>query len=293
MMITITPTQPFHFAHSLNFLRMFKPMSGEHVIANGSLTKALMLNGQAIWVTVRADGNQMIVNHAEAATVSATQIGERVRFWLSLDDDLSAFYALAQDDAVFAPIVKSLYGYHQVKFTTPFENAIWAILSARNPIPMAQRMKRALMEAFGKSITVDGVTHWDFPEPQQMLHSDETELNRIIGNMAMGAQKSRYMMSAVRHFANIDEHWLRSGDYDAVEAWLRTINGIGPWSANFIMLRGLGRMDRVPLAEKAILTSLSRVYNQGKAMPPDAVRALGERYGVWQGYWAHYLRVGG
>lgn len=293
MMITITPTQPFHFAHSLNFLRMFKPMSGEHVIANGSLTKALMLNGQAIWVTVRADGNQMIVNHAEAATVSATQIGERVRFWLSLDDDLSAFYALAQDDAVFAPIVKSLYGYHQVKFTTPFENAIWAILSARNPIPMAQRMKRALMESFGKSITVDGVTHWAFPEPQQMLHSDETELNRIIGNMAMGAQKSRYMMSVVRHFANVDEHWLRSGDYDAVEAWLRTINGIGPWSANFIMLRGLGRMDRVPLAEKAILTSLSRVYNQGKAMPPDAVRALGERYGVWQGYWAHYLRVGG
>ena len=292
-MITITPTQPFHFAHSLNFLRMFKPMSGEHVIANGSLTKALMLNGQAIWVTVRADGNQMIVNHAEAATVSATQIGERVRFWLSLDDDLSAFYALAQDDAVFAPIVKSLYGYHQVKFTTPFENAIWAILSARNPIPMAQRMKRALMESFGKSITVDGVTHWAFPEPQQMLHSDETELNRIIGNMAMGAQKSRYMMSVVRHFANVDEHWLRSGDYDAVEAWLRTINGIGPWSANFIMLRGLGRMDRVPLAEKAILTSLSRVYNQGKAMPPDAVRALGERYGVWQGYWAHYLRVGG
>ena len=47
-------------------------------------------------------------------------------------------------DRPFAPVVRKLYGYHQVKFLTPFENACWAILTQRNPVPAAKEIKRAL-----------------------------------------------------------------------------------------------------------------------------------------------------
>lgn len=41
---------------------------------------------------------------------------EPICFFLSLDDDLHPFYALAQQDPTFEPIMQELYGYHQVKF---------------------------------------------------------------------------------------------------------------------------------------------------------------------------------
>jgi DNA-3-methyladenine glycosylase II len=61
---------------------------------------------------------------------------------LSLGDDLRPFYAVAETDPAFAPLVQELYGYHQVKFLMPFENACWAILSQRNLISVSHNVKR-------------------------------------------------------------------------------------------------------------------------------------------------------
>ncbi len=76
-----------------------------------------------------------------------------------------------------------------------------------------------------------------------------------------------------------------------MEAWLRSIKGIGEWSADFIMVRGLGRMERVPLTEKRLVEAASKVYGLGEELSRDALQRLADKYGQWQGYWAHYLRV--
>ncbi len=76
-----------------------------------------------------------------------------------------------------------------------------------------------------------------------------------------------------------------------MEAWPRSIKGIGEWSADFIMVRGLGRMERVPLTEKRLVEAASKVYGLGEELSRDALQRLADKYGQWQGYWAHYLRV--
>ncbi|GAA1804521.1 hypothetical protein [Actinomadura chokoriensis] len=82
---------------------------------------------------------------------------------------------------------------------------------------------------------------------------------------------------------------LRTGPYDEVKGFLLGLPGVGPWSTNFVLIRGLGRMDEAPV-EKALLRAASRAY--GRALTEARVRELAERYGPWQGYWAHYLRAG-
>src|SRR5207248_9144213 len=89
---------------------------------------------------------------------------DRITFFLSLHDDLRPFYQIASNDTDFAPSVQELYGYHQVKFLTPFENACWAVLTQRNPMNMSQRMKQALIEAYGGSIDIQGTVYHAFPE---------------------------------------------------------------------------------------------------------------------------------
>jgi DNA-3-methyladenine glycosylase II len=66
-------------------------------------------------------------------------LADRLRFFLSLDDELETFYEIAEKDPPFVPVLKRFYGHKQVKFLTPFENACWAILTQRLPMALAYR----------------------------------------------------------------------------------------------------------------------------------------------------------
>ena len=70
------------------------------------------------------------------------------------------------------------------------------------------------------------------------------------------------------------------------------IKGIGDWSANFIMIRGLGRMEQLSNIEPQLASDVARIY-AGKAVPMtnEEVCQIAEKYGKWKGYWAYYLRI--
>jgi DNA-3-methyladenine glycosylase II len=289
----LTAVPPFDWAQSLRFLSGFQPAAGEHLLAAQSLTKAVCVAGQAVAFRVTAAGSveQPALDYelfAERA-VDVTAVVDRLRFFLSLDDDLRPFYALAEQDTAFAPILRRLYGYHQVKFLTPFESAVWAVLSQRNPIPQARRMKQALIDTYGQAVEVEGQTHWAFPEPRLLAAASPADLAAVISHK----QKAGYLAAVAAAFGRREEAWLRTADYEAVEGWLREIRGIGAWSAAFILLRGLGRMERLPVDEKWLAEAAARVYTGGRPLAPGQLQALAEPYGPYQGYWAHYLRAAG
>ncbi|SRR6266446_939231 len=290
----ITPTPPFDFAQSLHFLGYFAPMQHEHTLSAHTLTKAIYADGQVIVFQLTSTGTIEAPQLAytlysqqpiDASTRSAAI--DRITFFLSLADDLRPFYLTGRSDPNFAAIIEQLYGYHQVKFVTPFESACWAILSQRNLLTVAQKMKQALAERFGGSLDVDGTIYWAFPEPAPLALVSEGELADVIGNIRKGEQLS----AVARAFSEVDEEFLRTASYDEVETWLRKIKGIGTWSAQFILLRGLGRTEHVPLSEKKLLQAVSRTYGRGQEMTSETLQRIADQYSTWQGYWAHYLRV--
>lgn len=218
---------------------------------------------------------------------------DRLSFFLSLADDLRPFYALARQDPVFSAVVDRLYGYHQVKFPTPFENACWAILTQRTSTAVAHHWKRDLIERCGGALTVDGVTYRAFPTPQDVLRAPPDEVFAVVDTL----RKGEYLLAAAQAFAAVDEAWLRGGPLDDVYRWLRRVKGLGEWSAAFVLLRGLGRTERLLLGRdestfaQEIRRVAARVYSP--TITAAEIRALAERYGPWQGYWAHYLRAAG
>ncbi len=290
----IIPVAPYDFAKSLNFLGFFAPMQGEQTSTEQYLTKAVYVEGQLLAFRLTSHGT--IDSPRLAYTLFSEQAineemqnaaTDRIRFFLSLDDDLRPFYAIGNDDKNFAPIVQELYGYHQVKFLTPFENACWAVLTQRNPMNMSQRMKKSLIERYGGNIAIDGIDYSAFPEASRMAHVSEDELTSVVRN----ARKAEYLVAVIKAFSEVDEQFLRTGDYQEVENWLRSIRGFGEWSASFVMIRGLGRMERFT-TEKAIMAAASRLYGHGKDLSLRQITRIAEPYGAYKGYWSHYLRVG-
>ncbi|MBC7814021.1 MAG: DNA-3-methyladenine glycosylase 2 family protein [Burkholderiales bacterium] len=288
----LAATAPFDFTHSLRFIGVFTPAMGDQAVSDQTLTKAIRVNGQTVAFTLGSNGSSaspelrytLTADQPISADNEAVAL-ERIRLYLSLDDDLKPFYAIGEQDEQFAPIIEQLYGYHQVRFTTPFENAVWAILSQRTSMAIARSVKQTLTEAYGGKIEVDGVTHFAVPEPADFNDADRDELRSIV-SAAGYARKTDFLISAIDAFHGIDEAWLREGDYDEVEAWLRGISGIGEWSASFIMLRGLGHTERLPVGERRTQDAFRKVYGAGTDM-----ERIAEPYGDYQGYWAHYLRA--
>jgi DNA-3-methyladenine glycosylase II len=277
---------PFDFDLSLRFVAGFSPTAGEQHIGGGRLTKALRVDGRTVLADVSAaPGGEpaLDVRLTGADDDSVVEAAlDRVRFFLSLDDDLTGFYALADD--VFEPVVRQLYGYHQVKFSSPWENVVWAILSQRTARRVAVKEKSALVHRIGNEIEHDDAVHRAFPDAEQVAGLDD--LAATIGN----ERKAGFLQGAARRWLELSETELREAPYDQAKAQLLSLPGIGPWSATFVLIRGLGRMDETPV-EKQLMRAAAGIY--GEYVDEDALMRLSERYGPWRGYWAHYLRAAG
>ena len=291
----VLATPPFDFAKSLDYMRQTPPPAMDQVVAEASFIKAFRIMGQTVVASVYSseDGAQPSLGYTlfSIKNVSCEQeaaFRDRLKSFLSLDDDLEHFYALGKADPCFKPILEDLFGYHPVRFQSPFEAAVWAILSQRNRMATARNMFRSLVRKFGDAAELDGVAFGAFPEPEELAACVEGDLASVAHNLRRG----EFLIDAARAFAMVPPDFLDSADYGEVEAWLRGINGIGPWSASFILLRGLGRAQTIPLPDRGFLDAASRVYGEGLTLDASQALRLAQRYHPWQGYWAHYLRIG-
>ena len=296
--LTLTPTPPFDFEQTLNFVRTFRARDYERhpaseQIQEGALQRVVSVDGEPVFFRVKSAGTVEeprleATLYAESLTDDLVRAAtDRIRFFLSLDDDLTPFYTLAESDPAFSEVVQSLYGYHSFKVLTPFEAACWALIQQRTPNSFAHLTMKRLTASFGKNLELEGVTYRAFPEVTQMLDNPEQRVLEATNN----TRKTERFLDLIRAFATADEDFLRTAPYAEVSKWLADIRGIGAWSIDFIMLRGLGRTERTPWTDTGLLDAVSSVYTQGLSISQGSTRELAERYGWYQGLWAHYLKT--
>jgi DNA-3-methyladenine glycosylase II len=285
----LRPKPPFDFGASIRFLTSFPATAGEQVSCAGQLVKAFREDGLTAVVRLTANGTVEqpeltgdVLADRQISSRALERMADRVGFWLSVDDDLTDFYKRADD--AFAPLVDQLHGYHQVKFPSPLETLCWAVLVQRTPLAAAQAMKAGLVAQFGGDLRLHGMEVSAFPDLEQMRSLSRRRLEQATGSPATAAR----LGEAVAAFADVDEDFLRAGEYDQVKGFLLGIPGIGPWSASFILVRGLGRADELALDDE-MATAARHVY--GPELDLDELPVLAQPYGPWQGYWAHYMRV--
>jgi DNA-3-methyladenine glycosylase II len=290
--LTLSATPPFSFAQTLAFIRSFYARDYERVpaheqVVGNTLRRVVSVQSVPVLFEVEAQGAGLELSvHAERLSDELlTATTERVRFYLSLDDDLGPLYSRAEP--VFQGVVQDLHGYHMLKILTPFEAACWALIQQRTPNGFAHKTMARLAEHFGGRLTYEGKTYVAFPEAQQMLTNPQARILEATNN----TRKTERLLHLVGAFAGADEAFLRAAPYAEVARWIGGIKGLGAWSVDFIALRGLGRTERVPWTDTGMLGAISKVYTQDFAISAGSARELAERYGWHQGLWAHYVKT--
>ncbi len=289
----IFPTAPFDFSKSINFMNMFTPTNGEQTSDDHSFTKAIYLKDQTMAFKIEDQGTienpTLLYTFFSGKTIREdikSELIDRIKFYLSLDDDLKPFYSQASKDDAFKTVINKLYGLHQVKFLTPFEGAGWAVLSQRISMKAAHTIKERLTRSVGDKITVDGVDYWTFPSADQIQNLGLEKLTMILKN----SRKSEYLYKVSESFAKVDEDFLRKAPIEEVKDWLLNIKGIGEWSAHLELIRGLGRMEELSINESMLIKCAEKVY--GTNISESELKRIEEGYKDYKGYWEYYLRSG-
>jgi 3-methyladenine DNA glycosylase/8-oxoguanine DNA glycosylase len=289
---------PFELSAGLRALAGFAPAAGEQQITGDTVRKAFALPDperagrpgpeRAVVAEVgpRPDGRAGVAlavwSDRPLGAADGTAVERAVSDWLGLTDDLTGFLELARDDPAMAPVLADTAGLHQVRFPSLAEGACYFVLTQRTSQRVAGIRKRRLAAAHGPRLTVDGTEFTAFPTLDRLAGLGQDELARFAGN----PQQTEYLGTVIHGLAALDEEWLRTAPYDEAFAALRRLHGVGDYTASAILLRALGRPDRIPLVMPLFTELIDRLYG-GAVRPAD----IAARYGRHQGWWSYFTRT--
>jgi DNA-3-methyladenine glycosylase II len=206
---------------------------------------------------------------------------------LSLDHDWREFAATGKRDPVIARLLAVAPGLRPVLFYSPYEAAIWSVLSARRPAIQMARVRERLSQEYGTTFEVAGERVAALPTPEQMLAVEtflgipEVKLRRMHG----------VAEAAVR--GDLDVERIRAMEPDEAMHELQKLDGIGPFYSALIVIRATGHTDVLPENEPMALALAGRLYGLGHDATPEEMRRIAEQWRPFRTWSTVLLRAAG
>lgn len=288
----ITPRGAYSLEASARFLCGFTPAAGASVkLDDGRLVLGFLDEKRHVPVTVAL--GQATVDGVVAGEISGAAsreetatITRQVARLLSLDHDGRGLAEIGGHDAVVARLLAAAPRFRPVCFPSPYEAAVWGVLAQRIAMPVAAAIKQRLAAATGTLAGGFGRTFHPAPTPERLLALDSFQ--------GVSAEKmSRLHAVALAALdGKLDAERLRALPLARAVEELRAIRGVGPWTAEHIVLRGCGAIDELPTKEPRVLRGLAEAYALDATPTAEEALVIAER---WRPYrmWVAVLVVMG
>lgn len=173
---------------------------------------------------------------------------------LGLEIDLSAFYDLADSDPFLGPLAERFRGVKPPRLPTLFECLVNAIACQQLTLTVGIGLLNKLASTYGAAVA-DGGPH-AFPLPAH-LAGLVPETLRPLGLSGAKARSVVALAAAIETGAFDAEAIASLDDEDALAALMR-LRGIGRWSSEYALLRGLGRLHVFPGDDVGARNNLAR-----------------------------------
>jgi DNA-3-methyladenine glycosylase II len=190
---------------------------------------------------------------------------------LGLSVDLSPFYHFAEKDAKLGPLVRRFRGVKPPRLPTVFETLVNAIACQQITLTQGIHLLNRLSQAYGLVHQDDhgaidgGGASPAFPRPQDLAGLDPQDLKTL----GFSANKSRALIELARAVASghLELEKLAGLDDESAMRRLLVLRGVGRWTAEYVLLRGLGRTHIFPGDDVGARNNLQRWL--GLAEPLD------------------------
>lgn len=169
------------------------------------------------------------------------QVGTTLARSLGMEADLTGFVELAGHDPRLGRLVERFRGVRPPRFHTWTEALTAAVSCQQLSLAVGITLLNRLAERYGERSPAG---HVSFPTAEALAAASPDDLRA----MGYSHRKAEVITELARHLADgeLDLDPLGSADDHEVLAELCRLRGIGRWSAEYVMLRGMGRVHVFP-----------------------------------------------
>lgn len=284
--------EDFNFAETVSYMSR----SGNecmYVIEDGKIYKRLPVGPDYPIVEISGGraGTLHVRFHGTAAPPCASTRSATVQYireWFDLDTDLTPFYAMAQADGLLRHTVDRFRGLRIVGIPDLFEALCWAMIGQQINLAFAYTLKRRFVERYGERALWNGRSYWLFPTPQRIAGLAPGDLI----DLQLTSKKSEYVIGAAKLIAEgkLSKELLLNGEHGgSAEQRLVGIRGIGPWTANYVMMRCLRIPSAFPVQDVGLHNAIKHVTGTERKPTVEEIKQMSASWTGWEAYATFYL----
>ncbi len=187
--------------------------------------------------------------------------------------DLTDWYRTAGGDARLAPLAGRFLGIKPPRFPTVFEAVVNAFACQQLSLEVGLELLNRLSALCGARAGKRSDVRCAFPTAPEMARLSPGKYQAI----GFSRQKTHALLSLARAVTRegLDLETLAHEDDAVIRRRLLELRGVGRWSAEYVLLRGLGRLDVFPGDDVGAQKSLARWLRRSRPMDyADVSRAV-------------------
>jgi DNA-3-methyladenine glycosylase II len=213
------------------------------------------------------------------AKALASSVLDRV---LGTATDVRPFYRRFRSDPLVGPWIGRHLGLRVTGRLNTWETLLQIVLSQQIHLRLAHGMLAELAERLGRKSRLDGRTYYTFPSPRVIDAARVSDLRKFRLSQAK-AETLKRLAAAYVSGSLSDEKLAALADDEAIEL-LTSHKGVGRWTAEFTLLRGLGRMDIFPGGDLGVVKYLAQglLGHEGRALEAE-MRRFAESWRPYRG----------
>ena len=290
--VRLATRQPCAVGELLRFVGA-RAIPGVEVWDGDEYRRSLDLDGGPGLVTLRGVVDHVVARFELTAGSDLTAAVQRVRRLLDLDADPAAVDASLGTDPALARLVAATPGRRAPASVDPFETAVRAIVGQQVSVTGARTVAARLVEAVGADVVISsqqradgvasvpgaGVTGLGVHGPAKRFPSAAALLEAPDEAFSMPASRRETIrgLAVAVVDGTLDLHV--GADPAIVREQLLALRGVGPWTADYVVMRGLGHPD----------TFLGSDLGVRQAMDRLGILAVDRAWAPWRSYAVHHL----
>jgi DNA-3-methyladenine glycosylase II len=200
---------------------------------------------------------------------------------LGLSVDLSPFAAMAAPDPLLGPLAARLRGLKPPRFPTVFEALVNGVACQQLSLAVGIHLLNRLAADRGRATSDAPESAHAFPDPEDLASLEPDELKRH----GFSSAKARTIIETAQAVVagDLDLEALQELEDGAAIQRLTSLRGIGRWTAEYVLLRGLGRLHVFPGDDVGAHNKLRRLFAIDTPLDHEAVGRLVARWHPYAG----------